>query len=490
MNLIEESFQKKEVNKRKKLTTIIIVAIVFVLLIIIAISIYLIYLKSTQLKISLNGQGNEEIGSLLVFDTDGTLYVPIKEIAKYFEYESFNGEYSEKSEDPSKCYVQNANEIANFTLGENKIYKLDLTDSNNNYEYVYIEKPVKAINGVLYTTTEGIEKAFNVSFDYDQATNNIQILTMPYLIQGYANVILNYGYTEISDVFANQKTVLQDMLVVKKEGNTGSYGVIDIEGNAILEPKYDNITYLPDTGDFLVENNGKVGILSKTKETKVQIAYDSIELMDSDAGLYIAQRDNKYGVIDLNGNIKIYIENDEIGVDISRFTQNNIKNKYILADKLIPAKKDNLWGLYDTNGNLVVDYKYDQLGYIATNNRNAQNLLVIPEYNVIVAGKDKKYTLVNSSGQEVILPIADDIYMTTSGGEKHYYINANDKQYDAEEYLDRTGVTTDKKEENEEEQNTNNTNITNSEQNTNNTNTTNSEQNTDNANIANDEQNT
>jgi len=36
--------------------------------------------------------------------------------------------------------------------------------------------------------------------------------------------------------------------------------------------------------------------------------------------------------------------------------------------------------------------------------------------------------------------IADDIYMTISGGEKHYYILANNKTYDAEAYLDSQGV--------------------------------------------------
>ncbi|MEI3396020.1 MAG: hypothetical protein V8R82_10205 [Clostridia bacterium] len=67
-----------------------------------------------------------------------------------------------------KCYIQNENEVANFSLGSNKIYKLDLTNSNDNYEYSYTKKPVKAKEGILYATSEAIEKAFNVSFQYDQ----------------------------------------------------------------------------------------------------------------------------------------------------------------------------------------------------------------------------------------------------------------------------------------------------------------------------------
>lgn len=441
MNLMEESFQNREEIKKKKTTTIILIAIILVVIIIIAIMGYLMYLKSTVMELTIDGQESEKLKSLLVFEDDGMVYAPIKEIAAYFGYESYNGEYTEKSEEQSKCYVQNQNEVANFELGQNKIYKLDLTQSNSDYEYVYMKNPVKAINGVLYVSTEGLEKAFNLSFNYDQQKNTITIFTMSYLYRYYANKVLDYGYVELDSEFRNQKAILHNQLIVLKDKNNKQYGVIGVDGTVILEPKYDNITYLLNTGDFLVETNKKVGIMSANRETKVQIIYDSIELMDSDAGLYIAKKDNKYGMIDIKGNIKIYIENDAIGIDISKFSQNNIKNKYILADNLIPVKKDKYWGLYDKSGNQVVEYKYDSLGYIASSNKDAINLLVIPNYNVLVACKDKKYTLVNTSGSELFSTIADDIYMTISGGERHYYISVNDQIIDAEEWLNRYGIT-------------------------------------------------
>ena len=67
-------------------------------------------------------------------------------------------------------------------------------------------------------------------------------------------------------------------------------------------------------------------------------------------------------------------------------------------------------------------------------------MLVIPDYNVIVAGRDEKYTLLNSSGEMLFGLVADDIYMTISGGEKHYYISVNDNIIDAEEYLKSRGI--------------------------------------------------
>ena len=439
MNLIEESFQTKEEKKKKMGTKIILGAIIVVVLIIVGIVSYLLYVQSTTLKLTLDGQVNEKLKQLLVFEEDGTIYVPIKEVASYLGYDSFNGDYTDKSETQSKCYVQSkeGSEVANFTLGSDTIYKLDLTQNNGDYEYVQIKNPVKAINGVLYTTTEGIQEAFNVSFSYDQDANRITIFTLPYLVQFYTPYALDYGYTEISEVFANQKAILDGMLVVS---NDKAMGVIDTNGKSLLEAKYDNITYLPSVGDFLVQTDRQVGIISKNGQTKVDIIYDSLTLMDSNAGLYIASRDKRYGVIDTNGVIKIYIENDQIGIDISKFTQNNIKSKYLLADNLIPVKKGDYWGLFDKNGNQVVDFEFDSFGYVASNSRDAYSLLVIPDYNVIVAGRDDKYTLLNSSGEMLFGLVADDIYMTISGGERHYYISVNDNIIDAEEYLESRGI--------------------------------------------------
>ena len=262
------------------------------------------------------------------------------------------------------------------------------------------------------------------------------------------------------------------MIVVQKD-EEGKKGVLKTDGTVVLEPKYDDITYLEDVDDFLVKNNEKYGIISSKKETKVQIIYDKIELMDADAGLYLVQKDNKYGVMDFKGNIRIYIENDEIGVDAGKFEENGIKNKYILAGNLIPVRKDEKWGLYDKSGKQLVDFKYDSLGYIASNNKDAINLLVIPDYNVLVACEDSKYTLLNSSGEELFAaPVADDIYMTISGGKKYYYIAANNSKMDATEYLKKIGIIEQKEDsegttetktnnsssENQEKNNTNETN--------------------------------
>lgn len=439
MNLIDESFETQKKDNSKKNAKIIL-AIIFVLIIlIIGIFIALVYIKDSTLKLYLNGTINEKVKEMMVIEDDGTIYFPIKEISSYLGYESYNGEYTDKSEDASKCYIQSDYEVANFALNSNKIYKLTFLNNNTNYDYYYAQKPIKAINGKLYATSDAIENSFNVSFKYDSDKQRAYIYTMPYLIEAYTAKVLDYGYETISNDFTNQKTVLNDMLIVTKNQNK-VYGVIDVKGNTIIEPKYDYIEYLPNSRDFLVQSNNKVGVISSKKETKIQILYDSLELIDSDSGLYLAKKDNKYGVIDSKGSIKVYIEYDQIGIDISKFEKNNIKNAYLLDNGMIPAKKDKYWGAFDKNGNLVLDFVYDSFGYIASSNKDAINLLLIPDYNILVACQDKKYALINSAGEVKVDPILDDVYMTINSGKKYYYMNVNNQTLNVEDWLDSVGV--------------------------------------------------
>lgn len=441
MNLIDESFEPKKTDNSKKIAKIILIVMVLLVIAIIVIVGVIVYIQNSQLKLYVDGSLNSKVQNMMVIEDDGTIYFPIRELASQLGYQSFSGDYTDKSEDQSKCYIQNEDEVVNFELNSNKIYSLITTNSNANYEYFYIDKPVKAINGNLYATTDAIQKAFNITFTYDTNTQRIYIYTMPYLISTYSTRILDYGYQSISEDYINHKAVLNNMLVVSKGENNSSYGVIDFNGNAIIEAKYDNIEYLPNSGDFLVTSNNKVGIISAQRQTKVQILYDSLELIDSDLGLYIAKRDNKYGVIDSNGNIKIYIEYDQIGIDNTRFEQNDIKNKYLLDNGMIPAKQGDKWGAFDKNGNQILNFEYEGFGYIASNNKDALNLLLVPEYNVLVAEKNGKYTLINSAGQELCAPVLDDVYMTISGGEKHYYMNYNNKTgVSVIEFLDSQGV--------------------------------------------------
>lgn len=442
MNIIDKTFmneqEPKEEKKKSKFTLgmkLILLTIVILIFVVIGSFFAITYIEQTELNVYLDGVQNNKIKSLILQEDD-KIYFSIKDIAVYLGYASYNGEYTDKSEDINKCYIQSEDEIVNFVLKSKEIYKLDPKD-NSNYKNITIENEIKSIDGKLCIEANDMQKAFNVSYSYN-GKNKMNIYTLNYLVEAYATKIASYGYVITNNSFFDKKSLLDGVLIVQKDEKY--YGVIDLQGNIILEAKYDNIQYLSNTGDFLVKSNGKVGIISKNKETKVSILYTNLKLIDPQYDLYLAQKDNKYGIIDSNGNIKIYIEYDAIGIDASRFSQNEIKNKYILVDNIIPVRKDEKWALFDIKGKQLTEFVYDSFGYIATNNKDVLNLLVIPDYSAFVACKNEKYVLMDSTGTEKGFSTLDSIYMKISEGQKHYYMTYNNKTYNVEEYLDLLGV--------------------------------------------------
>lgn len=136
----------------------------------------MVYLDSTQLKVVLNGQQNADVKNLLVTESDGTIYVPVRAISSYLGYNCYNGEYNNKSESTSKSYVQCEGEVANLTLNSNKIYKLNLQNQDDGYTYVYMDKPVIARNGELYITTDGMQKYLTQHFNMTHKEMSFQFI--------------------------------------------------------------------------------------------------------------------------------------------------------------------------------------------------------------------------------------------------------------------------------------------------------------------------
>ena len=50
--------------------------------------------------------------------------MPILGTAKFLNYQGYNGDYKDKSEDKTKCHVTNENETAMFTLKSNMLTRI------------------------------------------------------------------------------------------------------------------------------------------------------------------------------------------------------------------------------------------------------------------------------------------------------------------------------------------------------------------------------
>lgn len=437
MELYDEDYYQKS-RKKSKIPIIIGVIIGILTVMTIAIIYLIIYLNSTVMKISIDGVNTSELEKILYItesDNGNKLYIPIRGIAKYLNYEDYSGDYKNKSEDPSKCHVKNEFETSMFTLDSDMLVK---TRGDSDYEYIKIDEKVFQQNGQLYTTIDGIKKAFNVEISYNSNKNQINIYTMEYLIQYYTGKL---KIEEYSEEFSDEKAIFEDMIIIKSNNKYGVIGATN--GKPILESKYDSISYLPNTKDFLVKSNGKYGIIARDTSIKAKIAYDEIKIMDNQNGLYLVKENNLYGVIDTNGKVIIEPEYQSIGVDAKSFSQNGIENQYIILDKLIPAKSNNLWGFFNLKGEKITDFKYTGLGCTTTKVSNSYPLLVIPSYEIIVVQKDKNYNLMRVNGKEIINGyLLENVYMKTNAatGENTFYMTYGDKTEDIEKRLESLGI--------------------------------------------------
>lgn len=436
MELYNEDDLKQ--NTKTK-TPFFMVVIVIILLVLSAVIVTLIlYIKSTILNITIDGVKYNDLEEILYIEgteSDSKVYVPIRKIAQYFDYEDYSGDYKYKSEDSTKCYVKNEFETAMFTLDSDIMIK---TRGDSDYDYVQLDEKVFEKDGELYTTIDGIKKAFNVEFVYDAVKHKIEIYTMDYLVKYYTTAL---GYENYSQEFTDKKAIFENMIVIQQNGY---YGVIEAStGNSILETKYESISYLPNTTDFLVKSNGAYGIMSKEAVTKVNITYEQIKVIDNLNGLYLVKKNNYYGVIDVDGNTIIEPEYQQIGLNTNEFSENGVENQYVILDKLLPIKNNDLWAFFDIEGNQITEFKYTNVGCTHSNVANTYPVLIIPSYEIIIVQKDEYYNLMQLNGNEIIGGyVVDSVYMKRNAatGETNFYMTYNGKTEDIEKILAAQGI--------------------------------------------------
>ena len=430
----------EQVEQKKSKTPMIIgifIGILVVLTILVVVGI--IYFKSLIVTVQVNAVKNNEIQKLFYIETqqDGSkeLYLPIIEISKHLGYEGFNGDYKIKSEDKTKCHVKdiNNNETAMFTKNSDILIKVS---KDSEIEYITLDKPVLEKDGKLYTTIEGVQKAFNVSFSTDKDFKNIKIYSMDYLIT-YWTTKLNIE--KYSKNFGDKKAIFENMIIV---GENKIYGVINpATKEYILESKYEEIKYLPATTDFIVKSNGKYGVVTKDRKIKINTVYDEIKIIDNQKGLYLVKQNNAYGVVNTEGQVVIEPEYKQIGVKIDKYAQNGVDNQYILLDEVVPIKNsEDLWALFNIRGEKITEFKYTDIGCTLTPVSNSYPALVISSYKIIVVKNDKYYNLVTTGGEELVPGnIVDSVYLksdATTQQNKFFMTSSNNtKVLNIEEWL-------------------------------------------------------
>lgn len=465
MNLYDEDELRKKNEKNKKMKNIVLVSIIItiILIVVLMITIYSLVYNPNKITITLDGKEDTQLESMMitkVSDEGNTImYYPIRNIASKFGYNSNNGDYGVNVEDSKNCYIESENEVAIFTENSNIIYKIDKSATSNrndsDYEEVRVNNPVIKENDMLYVETEGLEKAFNLYIETNKQMKKISINTLNTLVASVEKIVENNKLGKLDEKFANQKAILDDMMVIESEYDRKKGVRSCSTKEEILGFQFDDITYIPEKKFFLIQKDGKVGIIDNEKNLRIKPQYDKLTLIDSQNGLYLAEDAPSCGVIDENGNTKIYLEYDKIGVDINDFRDNGLKNGYVLLDNIIPVKKDNKWYFFkiqkqqNADGTNIIQCiqmemgNFEAIGCVSKNARGTvSNLMIIPEYNVILVQMHGRYGFVTGDGKPASGLIYTDAYIETSFGVKDYYVvDSNGNKIRIIDEFEKNGIT-------------------------------------------------
>ncbi|MEX2593113.1 MAG: WG repeat-containing protein [Anditalea sp.] len=314
----------------------------------------------------------------------------------------------------------------------------------------------KGIAYYLYDRGQKTKKALG-SYESAHIAQNGQIIATN--AQGYYLPLSenpNYSYESLESINGN--------VILSKEA-TG-YGLINRDGNNILDPVIDEISYLGDS--FFFAKNGKEYMLIKAKTNKAHIRYTSYHkitfekdvileyihgklrrVMKKDGILLdavgmetvIKTGKNHYSISFRDGRIGLL--NDKGNWDVS--PTKSIQKLFPGNEGLYGALIDGKYGFVDRTGKLRIANRYEQIGkfseglapvkigdqwgYIDQNDK----ISIQPHFTeagdfmrgVALVKKDGKANLIDKAGKELL----SDYYERISFTDDNYYLTENNSLF-------------------------------------------------------------
>ncbi len=156
---------------------------------------------------------------------------------------------------------------------------------------------VETITDYRYIDTAGNE--VESAYDYDtveESENYYVISTGYYGDEGVADrssgrIILEPKYYSVSDMGDGLFEIMDENY---------NYGFFNAEAGKLVEPQYSYIEYMAQTGDIYVENDAYLsGVIDPEGNTVLEMIYDNISVAGTN--LYTVEADGYYGVVDKSG---------------------------------------------------------------------------------------------------------------------------------------------------------------------------------------------
>ncbi len=194
--------------------------------------------------------------------------------------------------------------------------------------------------------------------------------------------------------------------IYKIVDNTKKYGIIDKQGNNVLDAIFDHIIIF--SKHFALRSNGEVSVVTHDLKEVFMCNYNSIIEFKSS---YLVEQDYLFGIINKMGEIQVDIIYDKIveTLDEKTFIVYTNEKAGILKDGgyLLEPKYDKV---IETKNGVFFTYTNDKAGLFDFNNE----LLIEPSFDNIslfdsegyaIASANNNYGFINTKGEWIIFPI-------------------------------------------------------------------------------------
>lgn len=201
----------------------------------------------------------------------------------------------------------------------------------------------------------------------------------------YKTIVLNskneqifttFDKVEALENFDSSENVWFEQQVLKVEKN-GLYGLIDLEGREVIEPKFDQIETIKGIeNSLLVRKDNKVGLFNNNGTGILEPIYNEIKPYGENYkdGYITINSENKYGLVNYSG-------------------ETILENKYdkifnCSSDKYFAIEEEKKQKLIDKSGNIILENNFDEIKQVVTSG--------------VVYIKNSKYGLMNFNGEIII----------------------------------------------------------------------------------------
>lgn len=269
-------------------------------------------------------------------------------------------------------YVTDPSYAEMIVIPNNKAGVFIVTYDTDYENGTYKTKVINEKNEEIFKGYEKIEAITNQDKNgnllYEENVLKVQKNERFGLINLNGKEVLKPEYEEIVAVLG-----IENSFKIKKDGK---YGIVDNEGKIVVEAKYADIDILGKdnkSGFIVKDESGKSGIIDYSKNKVLEMKYDSIEKIYKN-DLYVVVSEGKQKLVNRNGEDVLITGFDSI--------------KEILAsqENAVIFEKANKYGIMNLTGEVIIEANYD--------------LLKESKMGIFIAKLGQKYGIINIQKEE------------------------------------------------------------------------------------------